>query len=336
MRNVLIVLLIVAVAAFAGLFVQQRNRAVQLQSQLASTQNELQSLQEQLKERAEADRRIVYTEKKTKLLQDTLAETSKVAAQQSEEVSKLQQVLAAAETNADTSKALAGMFKDPAMKEMIKAQQQAYIRPMIDRSYDGFCRQLNMTPEQSALLKDLLEKKMLVTADLSMAAMQGNMDATKRAELTQQIKSGTDEYDARIRQFLGDDNYREFQNYELSVPDRLAVGQFHDQLAGSSMSLTRAQEKQLIQLMQEERTAFKWTSNFGNRSPDGTMSATLPNDEQLAKYADEKAQLDRQILARARLILSPEQAAALERYQVSQNQMQISAMKLAGKMFAPK
>src|SRR5580765_34368 len=104
MRNALIVLLIVAVAGLAGLFVQQRNRAVQLQSQLASTQNELQSLQERLNERAEADRRIVYTEKKTKLLQDTLAETSKVAAQQSEEVAKLQQFLAAAETNADTSK----------------------------------------------------------------------------------------------------------------------------------------------------------------------------------------------------------------------------------------
>jgi hypothetical protein len=333
MRNALIILLIAAVAGLTGLFVQQRLQVASLQSQLESARNELQASQERLSEKDEAHRR---AEKKTEVLADKLTETAVIAARQTAQVSRLQQFLAAAETNADTSGALAGVFKDPAMRDMIRAQQRAFIRPMIDRSYTAFCRQLNLTPEQSALLKDLLEKKMLVNADMSMAGMDPKMDVAKRAELSQQIKSRTDAYDTQIQQFLGEDNYRAFQSYELSVPDRLAVSQLQDQLGGTGAALSATQEMQLIQLMQEERTAFQWTSDLGHRNADVTASTALPNDEQLARYAEEKAQLDRQILARARSILSPEQLAALEKYQATQNQMQMSAMRLAGKMFGPK
>jgi hypothetical protein len=318
------------------LFVQQRRQVASLQSQLESARNELQAAQQRLNEQIEADHHSSSAEDRNKALEDKLTKTAAIAARQTAQVSQLQQFLAAAETNANTSGALAGVFKDPAMRDMIRAQQRAFIRPMIDRSYGAFCRQLNLTPEQTALLKDLLEKKMLVSADMSMAGMDPKMDAAKRAELSQQIKSGTDAYDSQIQQFLGEDNYRSFQNYELSVPDRLAVGQLQDQLAGTDAALNATQETQLIQLMQEERAAFQWTSNFGQRNADGTASAALPNDEQLAKYAEEKAQLDRQILTRARSILTPEQLAALEKYQAAQNQMQISAMRLAGKMFGPK
>jgi len=55
------------------------------------------------------------------------------------------------------------------------------------------------------------------------------------------MKSATDDYDAQIKQFLGDDNYQMFQAYEKTTPDRMTVSQFSDQLSGSATPLTTDQ-----------------------------------------------------------------------------------------------
>ena len=86
--------------------------------------------------------------------------------------------------------------------------------------------------------------------------------------------------------------------------------------------------------MQEERNAFRWTTDYGRRNP-GSAAGGVPNEEQLNVYAEDLTQLNRQVLERARSILTPEQLVALERFQLNQTQMQVNLMKLAGKMFAP-
>jgi hypothetical protein len=97
---------------------------------------------------------------------------------------------------------------------------------MLDKQYAALFQQLCMTPEQSVTLKDLLVKKMLVGADAGMSLLDGSLDAAQRTELTQKMKSETENYDAQVKQFLGDDNYPAFQAYEKGVPDRMTVSQF--------------------------------------------------------------------------------------------------------------
>jgi hypothetical protein len=330
MKNIAIAVLLVFTISLGAFSWHQRNQLTQTQTQLAGVQN-------QLKEKSEADEKVARAERKSKILQDTLAETSKFAGEKSKQAEQLQQSLAAAKTNgANPFGEMSKIFKDPAMKEMIKSQQKMFMGPMLDKQYAALFQQLNLTPEQTATLKDLLQKKMLVGADAGMSMMDGSLDASQRAELSKQIKSDTDEYDAQIKQFLGDENYQGFQAYEKTTPERMTISQFSDQLSGGATPLSPDQQQQLIQMMSDERNGFKWTADYNNKNPPNGDFASMFSEDKINQFAKEKDQLDQQILARAQQILTAEQLASFQQFQTAQRELQIGGMKMAAKMFAPK
>jgi hypothetical protein len=176
---------------------------------------------------------------------------------------------------------------------------------------------------------------MLAGTDAGMSLMDGSLDASQRADLAKQIKSQTDDYDAEIKQFLGDDNYSAFQSYEKTLPDRTNVSQFNDQLSGAT-TLTSDQQAQLIQAMSEERNNFKWTTDYNNQNPPNGDYSSMFTDDKLNQFTQEKEQLDQQILARVKQILTPEQLTSFEQFQTTQRQLQLAGMKMAAQMFAPK
>ena len=337
MKTMLIVLFAVAAVGLAGFSLHEHSQLVQLRAQLADAEGKLLSAQEQLKETAEAADKIARAEGKAKLLQDTLTESSAAAAKQSAQVEQLQSSLAAAKTNSDMS-GLAGMFKDPEMRKMIKEQQKMVLGPMIEKMYADLFQQLQLTPEQAAQVKDLLQKKMLAGADIGMSLLDGSLDATKRKELTDQIKTETDNLNAQIKDLLGEDKYKDLQAYEKTAGDRMVVGQFRDQLAGSASALSTDQEKQLIQLMQDQNSSFKWTTSPSKyQNPDGeTDFSTLFSEERINKLVEEKTQFDQQVLDRAAQVLNGDQLKQFEQFQKTQRQIQIAGMKMAAKMFGGK
>jgi hypothetical protein len=329
MKNFVVAVLLAAVISLGAWGVYQKKQINRLQLQLAFTQN-------QLKEKSEADEQISFEEKKAKMLQDVLSETSAYATKQSEQVTQLQKSLAATKTN-DAAGGLAAMFKDPKMREMIKAQQKAFLGPMIDKQYAALFQQLNLSPDQAAALKDLIQKKMSVGTDVGMSLLDNSLNATQRADLARQIKSQTDDYDNQIKQLLGMDDYQTFQSYEKTIPERTTVGQFSDQLAGTPTALSADQQQQLIQAMSDTRNNFKWTTDFNNANnvANGDYASMFTADK-INQFANENARLDQQILAQAKQILTPEQLTSFEQFQTTQRQMQIVGMKMAEQMFAPK
>jgi hypothetical protein len=327
MKNFIIVILLAATVALGAVCFRLQNQISQARSQLASVQNQLQ-------EKSEADADAARAGQKSKMLQQILVNTSAYADQKTKQAAQLEQSLAAAKTN-NAGSGLAALFKDPKMRDMIKAQQKAFMGPMIDKQYAALFRQLNLTPDQAAAFKDLLQKKMLAGTDAGMSLMDGSLDASQRADLAKQIKSQTDDYDAQIKQFLGDDNYSAFQSYEKTLPDRTNVSQFNDQLSGAT-TLTSDQQAQLIQAMSEERNNFKWTTDYNNQNPPNGDYSSMFTDDKLNQFTQEKEQLDQQILARVKQILTPEQLTSFEQFQTTQRQLQLAGMKMAAQMFAPK
>jgi hypothetical protein len=327
MKNIAIVLLLLAVFALGALGWHQKQRLAQLQTQLAEAQTQLQ-------DKSGADEQIAQAERKSKALQETLVKTSRFADEQSKQAEQLQQSLAAAKTNG--ANPLAAMFKDPKMKEMIKSQQKAILGPMIDKQYAALFQQLNLTPDQAAALKDLLQKKMSAGTDAGISMLDGSLDAAQRADLAKQMKSQTDDYDAQIKQFLGDDNYQQFQAYEKTTPDRMTVSQFNDQLSGGATALNADQQQQLIQMMSDERNNFKWTVDYNNKAALSGDISSMFSEDRINQFTKEKEQLDEQTLARARQILTPEQLDSFQQFQKTQRDLQIAGMKMAAQMFAPK
>lgn len=305
--------------------------AIHQQKQILETQTQLATVKNQLFEKPEAAEQIAQAQRKSKILQETLVQTSAFADEKNRQAEQLQKSLTA-KTNSVNP--LAAMFKDPKMRDMIKIQQKAMMGPIIEKQYAALFQQLNLNADESAQLKNLLLSKMTAGAEAGMSLMDDSLDAAKRAELAKNVKSQTDDYDAQIKQFLGN-NYSAFQGYEKTVPDRMIVSQFGDQLS-SSTAMNADQQQQLVQAMSDERNNFKWTTDYSNQNPPNGDYASMFSDEKINQFVQEKEQFDQQFLARAQQVLTPEQAIAFEQFQTGQRQMQLAGMKMAAQMFAPK
>ena len=333
MKNIILAILLIASVALGVLYVNQSGKLRKQGAQLEQTQQQVAALGAELKEKTEAIENARETEVKAKLLQKTLTESTTAAVEQSKKSEQLQNSLAEAKTN-NPMHNMAAMFKDPKMREMIKSQQKAFMGPIIDKQYSDLFKQMNLTPEQSATFKDLIQKKMLAGADAGFSMMDDSLDASQRADLAKQVKSQTDDFDNQIKDFLGDANYQSFQSYEKSVPDRMSVGQFNDQFAGTPNALSSDQQNQLVQAMSDARNNFQWTSGLNQQNPgaNGDMASLLTPDN-IDRFVAERTQFDDQFFTRAQQILTPAQLAAFKEFQVTQRNMQVAGLKMAGQMF---
>ena len=333
MKNVLIGILLIATGVFGVLFVQQTRKTDRAQAAIAGLQ---QQVNEQGTELARREKQMASLRNH---LQDSRQETLTKAS----EAAVLQQALtnrvsadAETSTNSKASNPLAAMFKDPAMKEMIVTQQKAALSGIIDKNYAKLFADLHLSPEQSAALKDLIKEKMSAGTEMGMSMLSEDMDAAKRADLVKQVKASTDAVDAQIKQFLGDDNYAQFQAYEKTQGERMAVSGFKDQLAGGSTALNPDQEQQLIQAMTQERQNFSFTTDYSDKSKFTGDFATYFSEDKINQFLQEQDQLNQKYLARAREVLSADQLDVFQKYLLNQQQMQKMGMQMAAKMFAPK
>ena len=115
------------------------------------------------------------------------------------------------------------------------------------------------------------------------------------------------------------------------------MSQLKSQLAvAGAAALSSEQENLLVQALSEERQNFKFTTDYNDQSKFTGDFTEYFTDEKLNAYSQERAQLDERSLERARQILTPEQFASYEKFQTAQREMQVNAMRMAAKMFAPK
>lgn len=328
MKNLVIALLAAAAIALGGFTHYQHKQLARSRNDLAALQARLKATEDQLAEQAAAAERAALAERKAKVLQETLSQASQVSADQSKQVATLQESLAS-KTN---STGLAGLFKDPAMKEMIKAQQKAFIGPMIQKNYADFFKQLNLTPEQADHLKEMIGQKMLVSADRGMAMLDGSKTPEEIQQAGKDIKTETDAMDQSIKEFLGDENYKNFKEYETSLPSRMSLNQFRDQVAGSDAMLNSAQEQQLLDTMKETSSGFKWTTDYQKNSGDGNF-AEMFNEDRINKHFQEQVDYDNQLVERAKSFMNGQQLTEYQKFLETQRTMQEAALKMAAKMF---
>ncbi|HVV70329.1 MAG TPA: hypothetical protein VHI52_02340, partial [Verrucomicrobiae bacterium] len=293
MKNTLVALLLVTTMALAGLYVWQKSKATAAGRELAVLNQRL----------SEAQTQAVAQQERAEKLQARLMNTQAKAVAKADEVTHLQQVITnQTETNAKAGNPLSEMFKSPEMKELVKTQQKTVLSGMLDKTYGAYISGLQMTPEQSASLKDLLMKKSMVDANLGMSMLAGDVDTAKGKELAEQAKAEKDGIDQEIKQLLGDDNYAQFQSYEKTVPERMSLSLYKDAQGSGPGALSPEQEEQLVQAMVAERQNFKFTTDFNDQSKfNGDFSALL-NEEKLNQFQTEQAQLDQQYIERAKQI----------------------------------
>ncbi len=334
MKNSAVIILLAAAVAFGGLYLREHSKTREAGATAAALQEKV----------SELEARLSQQESRAAGLQTRLRDTRDRVVARADEVTQLRQVITnraqADATNknpmAEMFKGVGEMMKNPETKEMIKNQQKAALNGIIDKSYGAFFAQLGLTPEQSAALKDLILNKGLVDAGTGMSLISEDMDATNRAQVLEQTKNEKEAIDEQIKQMLGEDNFKQFQSYEKSVPERMTVGMFRDQQAAGTAALTPDQEAQLVQLMGDERQSFKFTTDLSDQSRlTGDLAGNL-TEEKVSQYLQEQEQLHQRYLSRAQTVLSTDQIGSFDKFLSAQRQMQKLGLQMASKMFAPR
>jgi hypothetical protein len=311
MKNVVLIVLAVTVVALGALSLHQARELRQIRNQRDVASAESQTSEKQTQDTAAAEEKAALAEAQAKSLQETLTQSSAEAARQSQQVVALKGQLEAERTNSPEA-GMARLLSSPEMRKTMQQQRQVFLDPMLDRTYGALFDQLHLNAEQAGALKELLKQREIAESEKDMSMLEPNMDLSKRRDVAEEIKKEKEGYNDQIRQFLGDEGYKEFEAYDKTAGDRNTVNQFASQMEGEGTDLNAAQREQLIQTLYDERGRFNWSIDIGQVNS-GTADYSQLTDEQLNQYANEREQFNALILERARQFLTPEQLPSLEK-----------------------
>ncbi len=141
-------------------------------------------------------------------------------------------------------------MKDPDYREGIAISMRASIA----QNYAGLARELDLTPEQLGKLFDLLTKSQVATMGRTPACNADEATVRESANARLDIDR---KQEADAAALLGDTKYRQFKDYQQSLPVRMQVTQLSAALEASGMPLAEPQQKQLIAALaadQKQRT----------------------------------------------------------------------------------
>jgi hypothetical protein len=221
--------------------------------------------------------------------------------------------------------ALAGMMKNPYMKETMKAQQKV----AVDKMYGALLKSLtNLTDEQKSQLHEMLVERQQFQAEAGMTMMTGSAEEKKKAaELMKEAKAG---YEQVVNDLFGAETAETFKQYEDHLPEHGSLAMFKGSLPAAD-ALSAQQESDLVAALYQERKSMPADSllNKGGQPPDPVQFS----EEQIAKTVQQMEQLQQRSLARAETILNPAQLEQYRQYQKQMANMQTMGLKMAAQLF---
>lgn len=314
MKNSMVTLSLLVTLLCGFLLLKKNNEVNQARTSLAAAQ----------KERDTIAAKAAQQESRNKTLQTRLHENRVDAFDRSVETEELRQKLSTIKTNTSTTNSLSELFRDQAMKELLKTEAKVGVARNIKALFDaGLAEQLHLDENQSATLKQLLTEKSHVLWDQMMIPMTtGEINQADMAEAGRAIKQALDANEAQTRALLGDEGYNVYERFEKIQPERDRLKKFNTQAASASQYLTSEQQTQLLNAMTDERASFPFQFDPGNPSQMNFTNWEVNfTDEKFDIYNREMQQLNDKILQRAQTILTPTQIALLQK-SFKQDQLQ--------------
>jgi hypothetical protein len=219
------------------------------------------------------------------------------------------------------------MMSDPGMKKMIRDQQ----RSMMDSLYTPLMKRLALSPEETAKFKDLLADNMMSNAEKATAMM----GATNRADMVATMTAEQKTFAEQVKAFLGDERYAQYQDYQMTVGERMQLNMLKQQ--GGDNPLSDAQTDQLLGIMKEEKqkVGSELGQNLSGPAGEQAKLEAMLSDEQADKLFQSQEAVNARVYDRAKDVLSAEQLDAFGKFQTNQISMMHMGINMAKKMFAP-
>lgn len=227
----------------------------------------------------------------------------------------------------DSSQSFTKLMKDPKMRDMVKAQQGM----QIEMQYSRLFSRLQLDDTETTHFKKLLNERMSAKTDMGFKLMDGALSKDQRKAVSDEYDEQKKQSDSAIRTFLNDENdYKTFQHWEDTEPERMQMMMGRMTFENAGVPLSAEQEEQLIDLMSQVR---KSPSALPDMSDPKNISPDMLNNEQLVNKLLEKTVADGEAVRKgAAAFLSPEQLAALAKYQEQMKAMAEMGLKMSRTM----
>jgi hypothetical protein len=226
---------------------------------------------------------------------------------------------------------LSKMMEDPEMQQFLREQQ----RQMLDPLYQPLINKLGLSKEDADAFKDFLADTQMRGAQHATALF--GTSATERAQAVDVMAAEQEQNEQAIHEFLGEEGYAQYKDYQETLAERAQLGQFSVQNAGSEIALTDEQTEWLLEVIREEKKAVTprtgWISQGGIPNPDNLQA--MISDEGMEPFLDMQAKVNERVYGRAAEGLSEEQLVAFGRFQTNQLHMMRMGINMAKHMFEP-
>lgn len=225
----------------------------------------------------------------------------------------------------------ADMLENPQMNEMMQASQRATLDVMYRDLFEAY----QLSPEEREHLMDLLMARQMFRVETSMKMMGGG-DPEETALLGAEMKDFDSQIKAEIDTFLNNaDDTQTFEYYESTMQERMSLSGFKAQLAKAEMPLADGADRQLVEIMAKQKKAHTFRSDLADET-NYDLSPARFSEQNIEALDQDLADVHAAIAQEAAALLTPDQLEALRQTLAQMRQMQISQIKMAASMFAPR
>ena len=236
------VIVTLGIATLAGAVIYEAHHASQLSRQVQTLQQQQSPLEAQvrqaLKERDDASNQLASIRKSAGTAQQNPTEVLKLRG----EVGALRQQKQMIAEKSPLNKITA----NPETKKMLRDQQKLGMSLI----FKEFAKNLNLTPEMTDKLNDLLADNVMDNIDLVTQALR---DGKTRGEIDQIFTVSEQQLESSIGSLLGDDAAAKYKDYAQNLASTLTADQFASMLTGDKSA--KDQKKQQFQAVMQEETA---------------------------------------------------------------------------------
>lgn len=202
-------------------------------------------------------------------------------------------------------------------KPEVQAMMNTAMKSNIDARYQSLFRQLNLSPEQSAQLENLLVERQNTLQDVMAAAREQGINPRSDPDAFHKLLTDAENsVNDGIKSLLGDDGYQQFSNYEQTLPQRGIVDLLQQRLSSANATLNSAQADQLVQIL-ASNSPTKPNNNLHFGNPMGTVFG-----QTASLVGPGSAKITPTAVSQASGILTPDQLAGLQQLQQQQKNAQ--------------
>jgi hypothetical protein len=223
---------------------------------------------------------------------------------------------------------IAKMRDNPTMNKVLEASQRGTIGAL----YADMIEHLDLTPEETRYFMDLLMYRQMENVDFGMKLMSGQMSEGQKEERAANLRDVHDDMYAQMKAFLNNDaDFKEFEYYEKTMNERMALSQMDQALAGTDEELSDQSYRELLDMMHQQSRDFDWSTDLHDQESTD-LSAERFSAENRKQHTADVYKLADQILKQADGMLTPAQLESFKASLMQTTDMQIAQFQMIGQL----